>query len=228
MSTESDIDRYARQAARLLPRGSIWTKTPGSELDALLHGLAGVLATIEERGRDLIDETDPRTVEELIGEWEELLGLPEPGCSDNPGTNLLRRYAIFAKYTRQGGQSRQFFIDLADAIGFTIEIEELRPYVVGGPSAIGDKLYTDPWIFAWKVHAPVHTVTFARAGKHRAGEPIAFSDSGLLECTINAAKPSHTHVIFVYDLPYDGWAPWKEIYPEPVILELNTPSLIIS
>ena len=229
LTTETQVQEAAARVLQLLPPGAVWNRSPDSVMGKFWAAFGVLVADVQNRGLDILDEVDTRTVEELIAAWEGYLGLPDPDCSSRPGTALLRRFAVHAKHTNQGGQSPQFYIDLAAAVGFTITVEEFLPYVVGGPSAIGNRLYTDPWRFTWRVHAPVHTVTFARAGKLRAGESIAYSDNTILECTLEAVKPAHTNLVFEYDLPYQGtYAPWSILYPSPVVLELHVPQPVIS
>jgi hypothetical protein len=54
-----------------------------------------------------------------------------------------RRAALLTRITMMGGQSREFFIALAAAIGYTIWITEYRPFMVG-IDRVGDPHYDIP------------------------------------------------------------------------------------
>jgi uncharacterized protein YmfQ (DUF2313 family) len=47
------------------------------------------------------------------------------------------------RMTMEGGQSRQFFIDVAAQIGYTISITEYRPFVVGIDRCGDNRVYGD-------------------------------------------------------------------------------------
>jgi uncharacterized protein YmfQ (DUF2313 family) len=66
----------------------------------------------------------------LLPDWERNWGLPDP-CYTEPTTIHDRQLALVQRMTMQGGQSRQFFIDLATALGYSISISEYRPFMVG-------------------------------------------------------------------------------------------------
>jgi len=80
---------------------------------------------------DLLEvESDPRYTIELLPDWERNWGLPDP-CVKEPTTVGERRLALLQRMTMIGAQSRQFFIDLAASLGYTITITEYRTFVVG-------------------------------------------------------------------------------------------------
>jgi uncharacterized protein YmfQ (DUF2313 family) len=56
--------------------------------------------------------------------------LPDP-CYAEPFTIDDRHKALLQRMTIQGAQSRQFFINVAAQIGYTITITEYRPFMVG-------------------------------------------------------------------------------------------------
>jgi uncharacterized protein YmfQ (DUF2313 family) len=84
-----------------------------------------MLATAQEfsfvmdRGLDLIDETDPRTADETIAEWERMLSLPDEQVTEIPATLPERQVAVTQKYASRGGQSQAFFVQLAATCGYT-------------------------------------------------------------------------------------------------------------
>ena len=101
------------------------------------------------------------------------------------------------KITNLGGQSLQFFIDLAAQLGYTITITEFQPFQVS-ENAVGDALNGDPWIYAWQVNAPAGAIREFKVGESAVGDPLRNWGDDLLECVIERLKPAHTHVIFAY------------------------------
>lgn len=188
------VDAYVSQLQALLPPGAAWTREADAELTKLLRGLATELTRIDARGEDLLDEADPRSCFELLPDWERIAGLPDP-CHNQADTIGERRDVLLGRLTNLGGQSRQFFIDLAAALGYPISITEFRPFQVG--NSAGDILSNGDWIFTWQVGAPGSTVRNFTAGS-AAGEPLASWGNDLLECAVNKLKPAHTHVLYAY------------------------------
>jgi len=180
MPTEARITEHRQQLDQLLPPGLLWTRRPGSNREKLLTAIAAESARFEELTLALIDEADPRTTSDLLDEWEAYVGLPDPCVPTSiTFTDDERRAQIVARLNANGGQSRQFFIDLAAAIGFTITITEFTTFQVG-ISGAGDPVGGETWVYAWQVN----TATDAR--------------SPILECLFHRLAPAHTVVIFNY------------------------------
>jgi len=130
-------DDYATQFLELLPTGQAWPRERGSILFQALSGLAYYWGDVDGRAADLLEqESDPRHTVELLPDWERNWGLPEE-CIVAPQSIGERQNALVHKMTMIGGQSRQFFIDLAASIGYTITISEYAPFMVG-VSSVGD------------------------------------------------------------------------------------------
>jgi uncharacterized protein YmfQ (DUF2313 family) len=106
-----------------------------------------------------------------------------------------RRNALVAKLTQLGGQSRQYFIDLAAALGYEITITEFQPFTVN--SGVNDPLCDTEWRFVWQVNASQDTI---RRFSVQSGvnDPLASWGNDQLECVINRLKPAHTIVLFAY------------------------------
>ncbi|AUZ85838.1 hypothetical protein CDW43_15255 [Methylophaga nitratireducenticrescens] len=108
------VEQYTQQLLALLPVGDLWTQLsePDTDFFALITALAEEFARIDGRTEDLMDEDDPRTIYEMLFDWEKWLGLPD-ACMGNAETLQQRREAVLELLTLTGGQSRQYFIDLA-------------------------------------------------------------------------------------------------------------------
>jgi len=187
---------YLLQLQALLPPGDAWPREPDAVLTRLLLGLAHELARVDGRAGNLLDEVDPRTALEMLAEWERVCGLPD-SCAPLGETIQRRRAAVVARLTARGGQSPAYYVALAAALGYAVEIEEFRPFRCG-ESGAGDALYDDDAVHAWRVVAPATTVTYFGAGVSGAGEPLAGWGNAALECAIRRHAPAHTTVLFGY------------------------------
>jgi uncharacterized protein YmfQ (DUF2313 family) len=124
-------DDYADAMMKLLPQGQAWPRQEGTALSKAVSGLAQIWGLVEQAAAKLLRvESDPRTTLDLLPDWERAFGLPDP-CVAEPLTIGDRRVALLQRMTMDGAQSREFFIDLAAAIGYTITISEYRPFMVG-------------------------------------------------------------------------------------------------
>lgn len=180
---------YEQLLLKHLPRGPAWP-----EQNNLLAGLAQELARAHGRLLDLIDEADPRTTVELLPEWERMAGLPD-SCVPTESTIDQRRQALVSRLTNLGGQSRQYFIELAARLGYAISITEFRPHDVD--SDVDQPFYGDDWIFAWQVNAPQTTV-FELTVDGSVDDPFAWWGNAPLECALRRYAPAHTYVFFGY------------------------------
>lgn len=185
---------YRRQLKALLPRGPLWTAPKDGPLDRLLAGLSEELVRADARGDDLTRESDPRTTSELLADFERMLDLPDP-CVATDQTFEERRLAVVAKLVNRGGQSRQFFIELAAALGYDITITEFHPYTceMDCESPVCD----DAWAYAWQVNGALNTVVEATC-ESSCEDPLRSWGNERLECVIERHKPAHTVVLFSY------------------------------
>lgn len=195
-----DTGAWRDQLVQMLPRGRAWQAQPGSALDQLLHAIGDEFARAEARLTRLLDEADPRTALEMLGDWENTVGLPDQcfGISENVQE---RQVAVAQRVTASGGQSRAYFTQLAAALGYTITIEEFRPARIG--DRIGARLYTDEWRPYWRVHVLLGVGALPNAAVARIGDRIGVRLRGWgsldLECIIRRHAPAHSIVLFSYE-----------------------------
>lgn len=169
---------YARQLANLLPRGAAWSAGMGSWLYRTLQSLAEEMARVHGRALDLMREADPRTTSELLGEWEHMLGLPDP-CITGEQTTAQRRAAVLARLTMVGSQSAAFYINVAAKLGYTITISEPAPNVM-------------------RVNSPETTVFPFYCGANGCGDRLREWGNEILECAITPLRPAHVALEFAY------------------------------
>ncbi|HEY1035537.1 MAG TPA: putative phage tail protein [Pseudoxanthomonas sp.] len=189
--------QYREHLKALLPPGLAFPRERGTTLDDLLDAMAQELARIDARADRLTVEANPSTTAEMLADWERVAGLPDNCSGMLPETLQGRRADLVSKLSSTGGQSRAYFIALAAALGFVIEIEEFRPFRAGWSNA-GDALTNGDWVYTWRVRGPEETITYFRAGVSAAGEPLAYWGNDALECRIRKLKPAHTIVLFAY------------------------------
>lgn len=192
---------YLDMLQGLLPQGAPWPRDPDTTLTKLLSALAAALAALDVRADDLVEESDPRAAFELLPDWERAFGLPD-SCTGEADTLQERRDELAARLTGLGGQSRQFFIDLADRLGYAgVTIEEFRPFIAGLGRCADDLLNGGHEVrFNWKVRVPGPRATLFRCGESQIGDKLGQIDRAAdLECLLTRLKPAQSSLIFAYE-----------------------------
>lgn len=187
---------YLTALQNLLPRGKVWPKEPDTVQSLVLSGFSQSLARLDSRATYLITDAFPTTTYELLPDWENSLGLPDP-CAGTAPSIAARRAQVVAKFIGNGGQSSAWIISYATALGYTITITNYAPARVGA-SHIGDPLNDSSWAHAWAVNAPLNSVTYATIGTSGVGDPLANWGNTVLECEIKSIAPAQTKVLFIY------------------------------
>lgn len=167
-------------ATKLSPPGALATSL-ASRLRAFWLGVADELARVYSRTEDLLREARPSTTVELLTDWEDEYDLPDP-CVTGVQTVADRRAALIARANGIGGQSAQYFRDIAQSFGVTITITEHHAFEVGR-DGMGDGVGGDEWAFVWEVTAPAATAATLRE---------------VMECVFERLQPAHTVVWFTY------------------------------
>ncbi len=179
MRAKSSED-YLRLFQSLLPTGKIWNRTPDSTLTKLLYGLADEFARIEQRSFDLVDESIPSQVDELLEDYENDYGLNQEKLE--LGKTTAQRVAdLLAKFTEYGGTHKEYFEDIATELGYTITLEYFTPFWAGVGVA-GDAIGPLVNMFYWKVLIAIEA-------------DINYNTERLMS-EISKYKPAHTLVLF--------------------------------
>jgi uncharacterized protein YmfQ (DUF2313 family) len=180
----------------LLPRGRVWPRDPDAVQTKVLSGLAPCYERQTARANYLLVDGFPKTTVELLPEWEETLGLPDP-CAGVAPTIAARQAQVLARFAGVGGQTPAYYIAYAALLGYTITITQYAPARVG-QSRVGQPLNGSAWAFAWKINAPLNTIVRSTIGVSRAGDPLASWGNAVLQCEISEIVPAHTIPIFAY------------------------------
>lgn len=192
---QADAEAYYRQLLALRPPGPAWPAD-----DALLRGLAEELARAHARTLTLLEEADPRSTREMLADWEEQAGLPDP-CSVGISTTIQeRRAAVVDKVTSRGGSSVAYLQSICDRLGYTTDIREFRPFVCGR-SRCGDRLggsHRNRFYLRVRVLGP-RLIKF-RCGVSQCGDKLGkFARAEDLECRLRKVAPAHINLIVAYE-----------------------------
>jgi uncharacterized protein YmfQ (DUF2313 family) len=180
---------------REMPTGRAWRSDLGAMIAKSLEALAPTYRRSTEAAAQLLVDSNVATTLNLLDEWEKSLGLPDP-CTPLDPSLQERQAAVRARWGARGGLTTGYFITLAAALGFTITIDEFRPFHAGSPA--GTPLYGPAWAFAWRVNAPQVTTFRFAAGHSAAGDPLSTYDAPELICRISRDAPAGTVVIFAF------------------------------
>lgn len=180
----------------LMPRGRVWPRDSDAIQTKTLAGCAPTYARLTTRANELLVDGFPATAYELLPDWESALGLPDP-CAGAAPTVPQRQAQVVARFANSGGQSIEYFVEFAEQLGYTIEIEQFTQARAGLLKA-GEPVNGYAWNFAWKVIAPANTIVRAVAGGMAAGDPLVAWGNEVLECEFRSVAPAHTTLLFAY------------------------------
>lgn len=171
----------------LLPPGRAFTRESDSVLSKVLGSIAAMYLAAQLKFETLLMQADPRMATGMLPDWERLLGLPDACLPLDTLSTAERQSIAFQRLTEQGGgQSRAYYIELAEQYGEPgVTITEFAQFTCG--SVCTDALYSQDDEFVWQINIP-----------------RAASNASLAECPIRDRKPAHTTVIFAYAVPLIG------------------------
>lgn len=157
----------------------------GAALDDAWAASLRVLATITPDGDT-----------QLLPDWERVYGLPDACMADIESSVSSRVAAVIDKIRRGGGLSRQFFIDMAAALGYAITIDEFVPFTVS--SLVTGALYDTDSQYYWRVNLATATPPRPFTVLDSVTTRLVVYQTGLLECLLQKLKPAHTELLFAY------------------------------
>ncbi len=187
---------YRRSLMALLPRGLAWPRKLDSMLGRLLAAFADGLARFDVDASALERELDPRTAVQLLPDWEEMLGLPDP-CVTEAQSIEQRQRAAYSKLTAEGGASRPFFIGLAADVGYPgAVIETYRPMTCNDDC--NHALWTEPDRFSWQINLPSDGGLILMDCNSSCDSSLAVWGYTVIEFRIRQIQPAEFEVIFAY------------------------------
>lgn len=174
---------YQKLLQSLMPKGAFWTRDPNSNLANIWLAVAQEYKRIDDRSLDLITERQVQLTTELVTEHEEDYGLPEKG--DKLGDTLAdRRSDLYSSMLRVGQQNEEYFEEIAEALGYTIEIEEYQPFWAGY-NGVNSGVGNQTILFYWTVLIDATLITESKD-----------VNINKLMVKIKEVNPAHTTVLF--------------------------------
>lgn len=166
----------------LLPQGRVWPRDPDTVQAQVILALMQAFVRHTTAANGLLVDAFPATTDDLLPEWQATLGLPDP-CAGNATLTLAQEQAqVVARLVSRGGQSRPYFLNLAQTLGWTdAQIVEYPPYRCG-MSGCNDPLCDQNWAFAFRMLAA------------STSEP-----DQILVCEVRNRAPAHCWAMFTFD-----------------------------
>lgn len=156
---------------------------------------AGVFDRVAERAAGVGESPFPTEANDYLYRWEDLLGITPP-----QGASARQRAdAVLAKLNALGGLSIDYFVGIAEAAGYDVEIFEEDQFRAGESSA-GDNLNTEDAVWRWCVDVASSNATayIFRAGEARAGDRVSMYSDPVIETMFDELKPAWTLCRFEY------------------------------
>lgn len=195
-----DTEDYLALGQNLLPHGPAWSRAPDSVITKMLAAWGDELARIDARADKILEEADPRTTSEMLVDWERNFGLPD-GCLDIAASTEERRRRLTQKVVWQGGQSRQFYIDLVATLGYQgASVTEFRQFRAN--SNCNDALNQNGWQFAWRLNVPVSATVRVMNAISPCNSALRKWGDSTLQCILAAYRPAHTILFVAYTGDY--------------------------
>lgn len=192
-----DASQYDEEIHAHARTGLLWDALSQDPIwKGLISALAQEFGRIDARLTQLIDETDPRTILELLSEAEIAVGLPD-SCRGLGSSIVQRRIDLLAKRLDKGGYGRPIWLALVESFGFTnVTFDEFQPADVS--MSVDSSLYSDDWVNAFRINATApEAIQFTTSSSvdESLGDLAATTR---LECVVNRKAASHTTPLFKY------------------------------
>ncbi|MEY0594856.1 YmfQ family protein [Providencia manganoxydans] len=203
------VEDYTKALISLAPQGLAWNWKPNTVMHAVLRGLARGYQSSDLDAIQLLSGAFPKTATVMLPEWEKTLGLPDDCAIGEMDSLPKRQRVVVSKLVSSGGQSKNYFINYAAELGYSITITEFRPARCG-ISACGDPLNGEDWPFVWRVNAGDTAISYALSGVSYCGDPLRSWGNRYLECALGKLCPPHTILQISYlsiNYPYSTLNP---------------------
>lgn len=190
-------DDFAAALAALYPRGPAWPRDPDSTQARYRAALADIQAAFHADLSNLADvELNPFQTDELLPDWEDEFGLPDP-CVPQPQSTDQRHAALVSRIADPGGLNAQRYVELAASIGYAITITEFTPFVAG-VGACGGPTYDLDWRFVWQVNGATSPISSVMRADSACNDSLQTWGDSALECLINSRNRPSRIVLFNY------------------------------
>lgn len=189
-------DQVLGELLAIGPQGDGMPTHPDDVYATMLAPIAHEFAGVELLLQSFATEIDPETAENLLTDFERVLG-PDPFGRDTTALSIGQRQQLaYSRWTGKYGVRPADFIALAATFGVTITIQEYKLTTAG--AAAGTFLVNHPVQFAWVVTLPATVVTVAEASSAQAGDLVSSFAPSLAQPAIAGRAPAHTNPYFSY------------------------------
>lgn len=184
------LAQYTGALKNLLPRGRVWSRENTGIQHGLIEGLAKSFHQMDKDAVQLLIEAFPSTTTDLLDEWNETVGIPDP-CFGAPESIEQNRQYIVAKLIADGGQTVNYYKSIAASLGLNIKIREFSGSTPGTGAPSGYITHFDHWAHTWQVRLDVNSPSILGFS----GDLEAITQSQVyqaLSCLLARYKPAHT------------------------------------
>lgn len=216
-----DNDDLISASLSFWPSGPAWGTPDGqamsltSNLAKLTRVLISDFVWLYARAWRLVREASLQGVSELLPEWENDYGLPEPCFADAEQTTAQRMTALERKVRAEGVTHPEDFVQLAADYGFEIEIEEPAMFECGF-SECGGEHTTGSYIEEtyWIVRINGAAFSYFECGVGECGYDPLFSigDAERILCLLRQMAPAWTQVVL------EPWINLAALSPEDGVI----------
>lgn len=190
---------YHQQLIALLPPGPAWSAELVAGLYAALAALAKQFAEVDASAAVLMREVHLDSFHQALPDWERVLDLPDL-CLAAGGTVAERKDMVRIKLLEVGGQTPDFYVQLARRLGYPHAwVQEYRAPRFGRSRFGRDHFGTWAAQFMWVLHAGERKTGGSRWGVTVWGERFGSNPSDTLVCVIRRAAPAHTLEFVEFD-----------------------------
>lgn len=180
---------------RLLP--PVAYDSNGELISAELHADSNALDEAMRNADFILAESDPRTTIRMLADWERVAGLPDRCSADLALSREQRQAALTAKLILQGGQSRAYFIAMAEKFGYPgATITEFKPMTCN--DSCNDTLSSEDDLFVWQINLPSEGGVFIANCNSDCTSSLASWGDAQVECAIRKFSPANTTPAFAY------------------------------
>jgi uncharacterized protein YmfQ (DUF2313 family) len=163
---------YLAALKALLPRGRAWPKSADTVQGKTLAGLTPSFERLDGAAQSLLVDAFPTAPVNLLPEWEETFGLPDPCLGATP-TLLQRQASVRARFVGTADTTAAYIIAYALQLGYVITVSSDAPFRIG-INRIGDPLQGQDWFFAL----------------------VIMGTDAVLQCELERIRPAY--VAFIY------------------------------
>jgi len=183
-----------------LPSGPAWEAKarPESNFYKILKGMVKEFSRIEAQIQGIADEHDIDQTLELLNEWETSVGIPDECFSTEVSLAQRRDNIILKLGALNGVASENDFINIANILGFDIEITAGSELASLFPLSFPLPLFADLNEARFTMRVQVNNLL--PPGIFPIPFPVAITSESvnILECVFNLLKPAVSKINFIY------------------------------